>query len=235
MKRAEFCKVKTFRITFDTVGISHRKLHRKAHVRHAHTRNHRFIDKLHKAVNDAFAMDNDVDFALRKIEQVHCLDNFQALVHHRRAVDGNFRAHCPDGMFDCHLRRYRAQLFVGEVEKRTARRRQRNLFDVLNFARFQALENRAVFRIDGNNRGAVSFGLFPEKSARSDDGLFVCDTQRAAVFRTFIDGFRPLMPTIPLMTQSTFMHESSSMDKTCTKGGLYLVNSFLALSSVIAT
>jgi len=86
-------------------------------------------------------------------------------------------------VFDCHLRRYRAQLIVGEVEKWTARRRQRNLFDVLNFARFQALENRAVFRIDGNNRGAVSFGLFPEKSARSDDGLFVCDTQRAAVFQ----------------------------------------------------
>jgi hypothetical protein len=61
-----------------------------------------------------------IDRALRK--KVHGLDKLESLIHHRRRIDGDFRAHFPDRMAQRLIGCDTGKLIFGLVKKRPAGR-----------------------------------------------------------------------------------------------------------------
>src|SRR5690349_8448161 len=107
----------------------------------------------HQAVNDRLRMYHDVEFAYRQAEKKMCFDQFQALVHQSRTVDGNLCAHRPIWMSYRLLDSTNGHLFQCPIAEWAARRGERHLLDFLSALTVQHLKDRIVFRIDGNNAG----------------------------------------------------------------------------------
>ena len=69
-----------------------------AHVGDTELRHHRAVDELDEGVDDAGRVDDHVDARVGHVEQEVRLDDLQPLVHHRRRVDRDLRAHRPGGV-----------------------------------------------------------------------------------------------------------------------------------------
>ena len=81
-------------------------------------------------------------------EQVMRLDQFEALVHHGRGIDGDLRTHRPVRMLERLLERRRAHLLARPGAERPARGGEDDAAHVLARARAQRLEDRVVLGID---------------------------------------------------------------------------------------
>ena len=77
------------------VRVGQRQPDGHAHIRHAELGQHGPVAELHKRMHDALPVDDDVDLRKRQAVQPHGLDDLKALVHKRRAVNGDLLAHFP--------------------------------------------------------------------------------------------------------------------------------------------
>ena len=77
------------------IRIRHGKADGDAHIGHAQLRRDGSVDKLHKRMHNGLPVDDGSDLRKRQIIQPHGLDDLQALIHERRAVDCDLRAHFP--------------------------------------------------------------------------------------------------------------------------------------------
>ena len=157
-----------------SLRIGHCKLNGQAHIRHAKLCHDRAIAEFYQRMHHALAMNHDLDLFDRKPVQAHRLYDLQSLVHQGSAVDGNFGAHLPvrmpQGIRLCHL----CHLFAAHAKKRAAGAGQNQVFDLLPIAiSHQALEDRRMLRVHGNNFRAVTLRLFHHKLARADHGFLI--------------------------------------------------------------
>ena len=74
-------------------------------------------------MDGALRLHHHADLVVGHVEQVMRLDDFQALVHKRRRVDRDFRAHVPRGMFQRLSRRDALQIRALLAAERAARSR----------------------------------------------------------------------------------------------------------------
>ena len=113
---------------------------------------HAAVRELHHGMDGALRLHHHADLVVGHVEQVMRLDDFQALVHKRRRVDRDFRAHVPRGMFQRLSRRDALQIRALLAAERAARSRYpqtRHL--TLGFAQ-QALIDGTVLGVDGHKR-----------------------------------------------------------------------------------
>ena len=107
-------------------------------------------------------MDDDVDPLGRQLEQMVRLDQLEALVHHRRRVDRNLRAHIPSRMSD--------RLLPVSPARISSRLRSRNgpplhvrvIFSiVLDAVEIETLPDRIVLAVHRQQGRAVRGDLAP--------------------------------------------------------------------------
>ena len=125
-------------------------------------------------------MHHHIDVVIVRPEQVMGLNHLQALVHHRRAVDRDLRAHVPVRV----RRRLRAHplgfifALVGELRGRevaegAAARREDDFPHAVRRHALQGLEDGAMFTIGGRHGRAVLFEEREDGRAAGDQSLLV--------------------------------------------------------------
>ena len=139
-----------------TLGPCQRILDGDAHIRHAQLRQNGMVAELHRRVDDAFALDDNLNFILRQTEQPRCLDQFKTLVHQGRRVDGDLCPHIPVGMLERIRLGLGAQLLGRHTKEGTAGGSQQDLFQRFGAVGIlQTLEDGAVFAVHGQQMHAV--------------------------------------------------------------------------------
>ena len=130
--------------------------------------------------------------------------SFEALVHQRGAVDGDFRAHRPVGMGDRLLRRRDRHALARPFAERAAGGRQRHPLERVRLREVEKLEGRVVFGIDGNDASrADAVERVAEEIARGDDAFLVGERDGGAAPGPRQASVRaPAAPTIATMTTS---------------------------------
>ena len=163
--------------------VAERELNGQAHVLRAELRHHRAVDKLYHRVYDALRVNNHLYIVRADGKEVHRLYKLQALVHHRRAVNGYFRAHAPVGVLDRLLRRDVFQLRARPAAKRSAAAGEQQLFQLALSAPHEALEDGGMLGIDGDYLRAPLRCAAHDYLPRADKRLLIC--QRDALFRVY--------------------------------------------------
>ena len=132
-------------------------------------REHGAVAELDKGMHNALTVNHDMNLFQREAVKAHGLNDFQALVHERGAVHGDFRAHAPVGMFQgvggCHGRHFLPS-FAVEGAARTGQNQPLDFPHVLRDA--EALENGGVFGIHGDNLRAVLLRGLHDEFPRAD-------------------------------------------------------------------
>ena len=114
-----------------TGRVGQRILDGDAHIRHAQLGDDGVVAVLHRRVDDALALDNDLNFLRRQTEQPHSLNELEALVHQSGAVDGDLCTHVPVGMLEGIGLGLAPQLFGLHAEEGAAGGRQQNFGQAL--------------------------------------------------------------------------------------------------------
>ena len=125
-------------------------------------------------MNDALGMDDRLDLRIFCAVKPLCLDDFVPFVEQCRAVDRDFRAHAPRGMFERVFRGHARDLFFGTVQKRTAACRKHQLRKNRISAKGQRLKNSGMFAVYGDEFDAVFFCFGKYDFAAAYEGFFVC-------------------------------------------------------------
>ena len=94
----------------------------RAHVGAAHLRQHRAVAIMNETVHDGLRVDQNGKPLCRHREQMMRFDQLERLVHQRRRIDGDLRAHRPVGMGERLLRGHAPPCRRGSMSG-TARRR----------------------------------------------------------------------------------------------------------------
>ena len=183
-----------------SIGVGEGQLNGHAHVRHTHLSLDGTVLELDSAVQDALRMHHDLYPLGCDVEQPACLDDLEAFVHHRRAVDGYLCPHVPVGMLQGLCRCDVAQLVEREGAERATAGREDEFLDGTHFAH-QALEDGAVLAIDRQQRHLVLQAKLRDEFASHNEGLFVGEG----------DGFASLDGTDG-GTQSAEAHKGSQHD-----------------------
>ena len=187
-------------VAFETLGIREGKLYGHTHVGHSELSLHGSVLELHCAVQDALWMHDDLYSLGRDVEEPTGLDDLEAFVHHRCAVDSDFRAHVPVGMLQGLCRRDVAKLVERKGAERTAACREDELLYGTRFAH-EALEDSTVFAIDGQQRHLVLQTEARDEFTGHDKCLLVCKGDGLACLDGTDGG-----------AQTTEAHESSQHD-----------------------
>ena len=152
--------------------IGERVLDRQLHIRHAELRDDRAVHQLHHGVHHALRVDEHLNIVGRDAEQVHRLDEFQALVHHRRGIDADLRAHAPVRVLDGLLRRDGRRLLARPAAKRPAGAGEQDFFQ-LAISPGETLEDGRMLRVHGNDLRIELPGALHDDLARADERLLV--------------------------------------------------------------
>ena len=99
-------------------------------------------------------------------EQKVRLDHLERLVRQRRAVDGDLASHLPGGMPQRVVERRGLELLRRPLPKRAARRRDDHAPHLDARPAGDALENRAVLAVDGNDLAAAALRTLPRRARR---------------------------------------------------------------------
>lgn len=161
--------------------IRERILDGQAHVRHAELGDDRAVEQLDHRVHDALRVDEHLDIVRRDAEQVHGLDEFQALVHHGRGVHADFRAHAPVRVTDSHLGRDVARLFACPAAEGAAGAGEQDLVQ-LALPAGQALENGRVLGIDRHDLRTTFSGAAHDDVARAHERLLIGQRDAPSLF-----------------------------------------------------
>ena len=81
--------------TLNRSGYDERVADREAHVGIRELRDRRTVAEFDHRMDDRLRVDDHVDVVVADTEQLVRLDHFEALVHQRRGVDRDLRAHFP--------------------------------------------------------------------------------------------------------------------------------------------
>ena len=132
-------------------------------------------------MDDALALDDDLDLLRRQTEQPHSLDELEALVHQGGAVDGDLCAHVPVGMLEGVGLGLAPQLFGLHAEEGAAGGRQQDLGQALGaLLILQALEDGRVLAVHGQQLHAVLFHSLRDQMSAGDKALLVGQRQVVA-------------------------------------------------------
>ena len=132
-------------------------------------------------MDDALALDHDLDFFRGQAEQPDGLDELQTLVHQGSGVNGDLGAHVPVGVLEGIGLGLAPQLLGLHPEERAAGSREQNLGQTLG-ALFilQALEDGRVLTVHGQQLDAVLCHRLSDQMAARDKALFVGQCQIVA-------------------------------------------------------
>ena len=143
--------------------------------------------ELHQRVDDGLRMHHRLDALQRDVEEPLGLDNFQALVHQRGAVDGNLGAHLPVGMAKCLGKGHLLQLLARVAAERPSRSGDNKLLDGIVMFAGQCLEDGGVLRIDRIDEGLHLAGLARHQLAGHHQSLLVGQSYELATLDGVID------------------------------------------------
>ena len=132
-----------------TLRVRQRVGDRHAHVGVAEMRQRGAVPEAHHGVHDGGRVDDDLDPVVREVEEEVRLDQLEPLVHERRRVDRDLRAHAPGRM-----RERVGRLDVGEVgaaaaAEGPARGRENEGVDGLRGVAVEKLERGGVLGVHG--------------------------------------------------------------------------------------
>ena len=162
------------------VGVEECVLDRKLHVGRAELGNQRPVDEFDERMDDRLRMDEHGEPLRRQAEQPPRLDELQSLVHHRRRVDRNLRAHRPGRMPQRLLRRRRRKLLCRPRAKRSATGREHDPLHLGGGARPQGLVDRRVLAVDRQDLGAGPGSQSHHEWPSHHERLFVGERHRLA-------------------------------------------------------
>ena len=127
-------------------------------------------------MDDALALDDDLDLLGGEAEQPHCLDQLKALVHQGGAVDGDLRAHVPVGVPEGVGLGLAPQLLGLHPEEGAAGGRQQDLRQALGaLPVLQALEDGRVLAVHRQQLDAVLRHRLRHEMSAGDEALFVSE------------------------------------------------------------
>src|SRR5581483_9390817 len=106
-------------------------------------------------------------------EQKMGLDQLEALVCERRAVDGDLRAHPPRRVSERILRRDLLELVARAAPEGPAGGGQDERVDLLRCAALETLEGGAVLAVDGEQPPAAALQRVQREVAGRDEALLV--------------------------------------------------------------
>ena len=157
----------------ETLRIRQCKLNRQAHIRNAELCDDRAVNQLNHGMDHTLRVDHNLNVIRRHAEQMHGLDKFQTLVHHRGAVDGDFCPHIPVRMADCLLRRDVFQLASRSAAEGAAGTGEQDFLQLTLFSPHQALEDRGMLTVNRDDFRAALRGPLHDQRARADQRLLI--------------------------------------------------------------
>jgi len=135
--------------------IAERVGYGQAHVGHAELGLEGAVAELHHGMDYGLRVHGHSNVLRRAREEPAGLYHLEALVHHRRGVDGHLGAHVPVGMAQGVGRGLCLQLVDGAGAEWTAGGREDNAADGLGSLPLQTLEDGRVLAVDGQQLGAM--------------------------------------------------------------------------------
>ena len=157
------------------------QLNGQTHIRGAQLGHHRAVGELHHGVHHALPVDDHIHLLQRHPIQPHGFDDLQSLIHQGGAVDGDLRAHLPVGMLQGIGLGHGFQLLAALAEEGAAGAGQNQPFDLpFVTASHEALVNRGVLGVHGNDFRLVLFRFRHHQFPGADQGLLVGKTDALA-------------------------------------------------------
>ena len=139
----------------ETAGMGQGVLDAMAHIRHRHLGNDAMVNIFHHGVDHALAVDDDLHLVGRHTEEMHRLDDLEALVHEGGGIHRDLGAHLPGGVSQGHGLGDGLQLFLGVAVEGASRGGQQDAADLVVMPRAEALEDGAMLRVHGEDGGSL--------------------------------------------------------------------------------
>ncbi len=155
------------------LGVRERVRDRHAHVRVAEMRERGAVAEADERVDDRRRLDRDLDPVVRNAEEKVRLDQLEPLVRERRGVHRDLRAHAPGRMCERLLGRDVLELGARAAAERAARAGEDERVDLLRLASLEALEERRVLAVDGQDPPAAPLCARERELAGGDEALLV--------------------------------------------------------------
>ena len=134
---------------------------------------YRAVAELHQGVDDALAVEYDVDTVQGDVEQPAGLDALQALVEEGGAVHGYLVAHLPVGVTQRLLCGDPLQLFRQRIAEGAAGGGEDDSLDAVGAFAPEALPDGGVLAVNGAELRLVTFGLSGEQPAGDNKDFLV--------------------------------------------------------------
>jgi len=144
-----------------------------AHIRAAELGDDGPVHEFYHRVDDGVGVDDDVDLVGFEVEEPFGFDDFEAFVHHRGGVDGDFGAHIPVGVFEGLGGRGARDFLPVPGAEGAAGGGEVHFFDGVLPGAEEALEDGGVFGVDGQDDAAVFARGLRDDGAGGDEGFFV--------------------------------------------------------------
>ena len=183
-------------------GYAERVPDRQPHVGHAQLGDRGSVAELGHRVHDRLRMDDHLDPVVVDAEQLVGLDHLEPLVHERARVDRDLGSHRPRRVGERLGDRDVRQLVGGAAAERPAAGRDDDPRHLADGARSQALVDRAVLAVDGDQLGARCRPQRLDHRTGGDQALLVGEPEPLPARSVSIVTGRPAKPTTPLITTS---------------------------------
>ena len=141
----------------------------------------RAVGELDHPVDHRLRMHHHVDAVVVEPEQLVGLDHLEALVHERRGVDRDLRAHVPRGVLERVGDRDQRKLLTRVAAERPSARGEDQAPDLVGRAGPQRLVERGVLAVDGNDLARATRACGRDHRATGDQALLVGKRKALAV------------------------------------------------------
>ena len=131
------------------------------------------VDEFDEGVDGGLRVDDDADLRGREVEEAAGFDDLEALVHHGGGVDGDALTHDPCGVFECLGRGDAVEVGQRSVAEGSTGGGEPDLLDFVGFSAAEALVDRVVLGIDGQEGDVVLFCRSDDELASGDEALLV--------------------------------------------------------------
>ena len=119
----------------EAAGMGQGVLDAVPHIRHRHLGDDAMVNIFHHGVDHALAVDDDLHLVGRHTEEMHRLDDLEALVHEGGGVYRDLGSHFPGGVSQGHGFGDGLQLFLGVAVEGAARGGQQDAADLIVVSR----------------------------------------------------------------------------------------------------
>ena len=149
-------------------------------------RHDRAVLEFDHGMNLGLTLDEHLDAIDIHAEQMHSLDALKTLVHEGGGIDGDLRTHVPRWMGQGILTSNIGKFIESAPIERAARTREPDAMRLARILTEQALENGAMFRINGKHLTRLDHGH--QQIATHDQGLLVGKRQSLAALENGMTG-----------------------------------------------